>query len=158
MNLIPNGIVKRLYESANIMRWNDHIRPVDLSELDKQAHKTIIAFILAKFEETFKEMEIDWIKLIEGAIFEFLHRVVLTDIKPPVFHKMMAEKGTELNNWVIDTLKDDLLEVGDDFFEKFKQYWFDKLSWFSGNWKIRHIEIRMIFYSHNIPFSFALPI
>ena len=37
----------------------------------------------------------DWRKLIEGGIFEFLHRLLLTDIKPPVYHKLMDRKGDE---------------------------------------------------------------
>ncbi len=129
MNLIkemPHGIIKKLYDAANIMRWNDHIRPVELSELDKQAHKIIIAYIVAKFEETYRNADIDWIKLIEGSIFEFLHRVVLTDIKPPVFHKMMKEKGRELNQWVIKTLENNLKDVNQKFYKNFTLYWNDR--------------------------------
>jgi len=78
----PEGIVNKLYEAASILRWNDHVKPVELTEIDKQSHKMIIAFLLGKFEETYGNLIIDWVKLIEGSIFEFLHRVVLTDIKP----------------------------------------------------------------------------
>ena len=120
----PEGIVNKLYEAASILRWNDHVKPVELTEIDKQSHKMIIAFLLGKFEETYGNLKIDWVKLIEGSIFEFLHRVVLTDIKPPVFHKMMKEKGTELNAWVMNKLKKDLMDVSEVFFDKFKQYWF----------------------------------
>ena len=91
--MIRKGIIDRLFAAASIQRWNDHVRPVEFTELDKQAHKMVIAYVLAHLEATDRGAEIDWRKLIEGGIFEFLQRVILTDIKPPVFHKMMREKG-----------------------------------------------------------------
>ena len=44
------GLIERFYEAASIQRWNDHVRPFELTELDKQAHKMIISYVLAKFE------------------------------------------------------------------------------------------------------------
>ena len=87
--MIGQGIIDKFYDAASIQRWNDHVRPVEITELDKQAHKMVIAYVLAKFEETERNAKIDWNVLLEGGIFEFLHRVILTDIKPPVFHQMM---------------------------------------------------------------------
>jgi putative hydrolase of HD superfamily len=106
-------------------RWNDHIRPVELTELDKQAHKMVIAYVIAKFEESDRGIEINWQNLIEGSIFEFLHRTILTDIKPPVFHKMMEEKGEDLNRYVIQQLDTDMNGLGINFKENFKKYFFD---------------------------------
>lgn len=102
-------LIERFFEAASMQRWNDHIRPVELTELDKQAHKIVIAYVIAKIEEDRKgEGYINWIDLIEGFIFDFLYRLVLTDIKPPVFHRMMAERREELNTYVLKELKDDL--------------------------------------------------
>lgn len=117
-------LIKRFYDAASMQRWNDHIRLVELNELDKQAHKMVIAYVIAKFEEErLGKGQVDWIKLIEGGIFEFLHRLVLTDIKPPVFHKMMAEKGKELNKHVFKELQHDMGGLGDDKFkERFENY------------------------------------
>ncbi|HMK53782.1 MAG TPA: HD domain-containing protein [Methanobacteriaceae archaeon] len=111
-----------------MQRWNDHIRLVELNELDKQAHKMVIAYVLAKFEEErVGSGNLDWIKLIEGGIFEFLHRLVLTDIKPPVFHKMMAEKGKELNQHVFKDLNFDMDGLGDKGFkQRFENYFIHK--------------------------------
>lgn len=67
-------------------------------------------------------MKIDWEKLIEGGIFELLQRVVLTDIKPPVFHQMMKKKGKELNDAVLNSLKGDLEGVSGDLLGKFNSY------------------------------------
>ena len=47
---------------------------------------------LLNLKRRIEKSEINWQNLIEGGIFEFLHRTILTDIKPPVFHKMMEEK------------------------------------------------------------------
>jgi len=120
--MLTTGIIKRIYESANMHRWNDFPRTFDFIELDKQAHKMIIAYVLAKFEEDEKGVVIDWPRLIEGAIFEFLHRIILTDIKPPVFHKMMEEKGQKLNSWVLSQLNSDIKDLADGFENKFEEY------------------------------------
>jgi len=123
--MVSCQLIERCYECAHIRRWNDHIRPVEFTELDKQAHKMIIAYVLARFEEEGEAQDVDWIRLIEGGIFEFLHRIILTDIKPPVFHKMMREKGRELNEWVLEKLDDEISQVSGGFSERFKQYLFD---------------------------------
>jgi len=120
--MIPKGLIERFYEAANIQRWNDHVRPVEFTELDKQAHKMIIAYVLAKFEEAERDLKINWINLIEGSIFEFLRRVILTDIKPPVFHSMMAKKGKELNEWVLKQLENDIHDLPGNFKVHFKNY------------------------------------
>jgi len=116
------NLIERFYEAASMNRWNDHIRPVELTELDKQAHKMVIAYVIAKFEEKDRSVEINWQKLIEGGIFEFLHRTILTDIKPPVFHKMMEEKGESLNKHVIKMLENDMKGLNQDFKENFERY------------------------------------
>jgi putative hydrolase of HD superfamily len=120
--MIRKRLVERLYESASIQRWNDHVRPVELTELDKQAHKMVIAYVIAKSEETERKAAVNWLAIIEGGIFELLQRVILTDIKPPVFHKMMMNKGKELNQWVLNQLADDLTGVSPVFKEKFTEY------------------------------------
>lgn len=123
--MITKGLLQLLYEAASIQRWNDHNRPhKGFTELDKQAHKMVYAFVLAKFEEADKGVKVDWRKLVEGGFFEFLHRIVLTDIKPPIFHKLMAEKGDKLNTWVLDKLQDRLDEV-EGLQGKFRAYLFE---------------------------------
>jgi putative hydrolases of HD superfamily len=121
--MIGRELIELIYEAASIQRWNDHIRPHrGFTELDKQAHKMMFAYVLAKFEEDDRGAVVDWKKLIEGGIFEFLHRIVLTDIKPPVFHQLMAEKGELLNRWVIDRLQDKVSGIGGDFVANLERY------------------------------------
>ncbi|HOI40165.1 MAG TPA: HD domain-containing protein [Methanobacterium sp.] len=122
------NIIERFSKAASMQRWNDHIRPVEFTELDKQAHKMVIAYVIARFEEDHMGPgSVDWLALIEGGIFEFLHRTVLTDIKPPVFHRMMKEKGYELNKHVFKKLERDMEGLDQDFQKRFKDY-FQKTS------------------------------
>jgi len=120
--MIRKGIIEKIFEAASIQRWNDHIRPVQFTELDKQAHKMILAWVLGKFEETDKGSKVDWISLIEGAFFEFLQRVILTDIKPPVFYKLIEKKEKELNEFVIKKLESDLRDLENGLKERFEKY------------------------------------
>ena len=116
-------IIELFFKAANMQRWNDHIRPVELVELDKQAHKIIIAYVLAKTEEDDKDnVEIDWNQLIEKFLFEFFYRIVLTDIKPQVFHKMMKEKKENLNNFVLEKVGFKLSNFNEDFGKRFEKY------------------------------------
>lgn len=125
--MISKAFIELLYDAASIQRWNDHIRPSKgFTELDKQAHKMIIAFVLAKYEEEDRGVKIDWIKLINGCIFEFLHRIVLTDIKPPIYHQLMKKSGEKLNAWVLEQVDECIESIEGDFKEKFSRYLSDK--------------------------------
>ena len=71
-----------IHEAASIQRWNDHVGPGSgFTELDKQAHKMVFAYVIGKIEETDRRADINWRGLIEGGIFEFLHRIVLMFIR-----------------------------------------------------------------------------
>jgi len=116
--VINPKIVDYIFSSASIQRWNDYPRMVDLVELDKQAHKFIIAFFIAKLED-----DINFTHLIEAGIFEFLRRVVVTDIRPDVFRKALQKKGNEINNWVLGKLEESLQDIDNGLFlQKFKEY------------------------------------
>jgi putative hydrolase of HD superfamily len=123
--MLNKDFIEFLYEAAHIQRWNDHIRPNGFTELDKQAHKMMILYVLARYEEQDHGVKLNWRALVEGGIMEFLHRIVLTDIKPPVFHQLMRAHGKELNQWVYDELHDLLATVDKDFPKKMKKYFDD---------------------------------
>ncbi len=89
--MITRSLIELVFSAASMERWNDHPHPATFTELGKQAHKMIMAWVIARYEGEERGRDIDWTALIEGGIFEFLHRVVLTDIKPPVFHKLMQD-------------------------------------------------------------------
>ena len=116
--MITPVIIEQIFKSASISRWNDYPKMVNLVELDKQAHKFIIAYFLASFED-----DIDMGYLIEAGIFEFLARIVVTDIRPDVFHHIQKTHKEKINNWVLSILENDLkLVQNGEFFERFKNY------------------------------------
>ncbi|MCE7699309.1 MAG: hypothetical protein K8E24_011040 [Methanobacterium paludis] len=147
-------LMERFTKAASMQRWNDHIRPVKFTELDKQAHKMVIAYVLAKSEEErrkeylassdgdFQSKPVNWRYLIEGGIFEFLHRLILTDIKPPVFHKMIENRETEelLNYHVFNELKGDMVGLNKKFYKRFTNYF--------ENPKTDNIERRILRAAH----------
>ena len=68
------------FDATNMHRWNDHIRPLDLTELDKQAHKAAIAWVLGRCWELDTGRELDWRTVIEHSMFSFIERCVMTDL------------------------------------------------------------------------------
>ena len=123
--MISKSLYLKLLDAASMQRWNDKIRPVELRELDKQAHKMIIAWFLGKFEEG--RDGFDWAALIEGGIFELLERLVLTDLKPQIFDRIRedSEKYGKLSDWVFGRLHGVLFPLGEQFLERFRTYFSD---------------------------------
>ena len=120
--MIKKSLISLIYEAASIHRWNDHIRPwTGFTELDKQAHKMFYAYVLARCEGD----NVDRLKLVEGGIFEFFHRSILTDIKPPIYHKLVKEKGNQIDQWVLEELKENLQAIGGGFYERMRMYYLD---------------------------------
>ncbi|XPV67682.1 MAG: HD domain-containing protein [Halarcobacter sp.] len=116
--MINPKIIDYIFSSASIQRWNDYPRMVELVELDKQAHKFIIAYFIAKLEK-----DVNFTHLIEAGIFEFLRRVVVTDIRPDVFRNALKKKEKEINTWVISNLEKSLKDIDDGIFlQKFEDY------------------------------------
>lgn len=100
MSALSAEMLYLFFDSANMHRWNDHLRPLDLTELDKQAHKAAIAWILGKRAES-EGRTIDWNGIIGGCMFSFIRRAVLTDLKPQVFHRVVEEKMEQVNAFVL---------------------------------------------------------
>jgi len=123
--MIRKALALRLFDAANMQRWNDKICPVELRELDKQAHKMIIAYVLGKFE---KSRDFSWTELIEGGIFEFLHRLVLTDLKPQIFYRIKEDRAKfeQLNRWVYQQLEPAISPLGSDFTREFRNYFTER--------------------------------
>jgi len=122
---IRKALILKIFDAANMQRWNDKIRPVELRELDKQAHKMVLAYFLGKFEEGREGF--DWIEIIEGGLFEFLQRLVITDLKPQIFYEIQkdGEKYRKLNEWVYDKLAFFISPLGEEFCARFRRYFSD---------------------------------
>ncbi len=116
--MLSAGLIEHFFTAASIQRWNDYPRMVELVELDKQAHKFIIAFFLANMEE-----DVNHVHLIEAGIFEFLRRGIVTDIRPDVFRQALQKKEKEINKWVLTKLQDHLTDIENgDFYKRFEDY------------------------------------
>jgi len=120
--MISRLLALRLFEAFSIQRWNDRIYPVEMSEMDKQAFKTVLTYFFAKLEEE-KGQKIDWDYLIYGSLFALLKNIALSDIKAPVIKKIKQdhqEAYKKLNVWVVDSYRSiiddrDLLDRFEDF-------------------------------------------
>ncbi|MBN2484208.1 MAG: HD domain-containing protein [Candidatus Omnitrophica bacterium] len=125
--MVRKALLLKIFDAASMQRWNDQIRPVELTELDKQAHKMIIAYVLGRCEEDAGNEKLDWVQIVEGGIFEFLQRTVLTDIKPPLFHRIKEnrKKYEDLNEWVYKKLYPVISPLGEGFCLRFKSYLLD---------------------------------
>jgi len=123
--MVTSGLLVRLFDAAYMQRWNDQIRPVELTELDKQAHKMVIAYVLAKYETP--TVTFDWAAMIEAGMFEYLQRLVLTDLKPQVFYKIKEDSNRyeKLNDWVYAALEPMIAPLGSDFCTRFRAHFSD---------------------------------
>ncbi len=121
--MIKPELINQIHNATVIQRWNDHIRPsTGFTEIDKQAHKTFFAYVLAKCQAE-EDENFNTCALVEGLIFEFLHRSVLTDIKPPIYYKLKSKMGTGIDEWVADELKDFIDCIPGGFSERFRRYY-----------------------------------
>ncbi|HVN96963.1 MAG TPA: HD domain-containing protein [Syntrophorhabdaceae bacterium] len=120
--MIERPFILEIFGAAAMQRWNDKIRPVELKELDKQAHKMTIAYFLGRFEEQTEGF--NWSEVIEGGLFEFLERLVITDLKPQIFNRIKEDKNKykKLNQWVFKKLEPIVAPLGAGFFERFQRY------------------------------------
>lgn len=100
--ILKRSLLLHFFEAFNVQRWNDRIRPIDLTEMEKNAHKMVIAYCLGKCEEQ-EGTTVDWDKVIKGGIFELLKRIAIADMKSTVYRKIKAEHKSEyarLNKWI----------------------------------------------------------
>ena len=119
--MINAKLIEHIFKAASISRWNDYPKMTNLVELDKQAHKFIIAYFIAKFEHG-----VDMNYIIEAGIFEFLSRVVVTDIRPDVFHQIQKQKKEQVNGWVLTMLENLVKDIDDgEFLKRLRKYLID---------------------------------
>ncbi|SDB09998.1 putative hydrolases of HD superfamily [Desulfonatronum thiosulfatophilum] len=129
MASIRKSLLQLIFSGSFMKRWNDKLRPMELLEVDKQAHKMIVAWML--FELNSRDMAPDQRlvlgrRIVEGGIFEYLYRLVITDIKPPVFYQIKANPAhyRQLTDWVLEQLKPRVDCLGASFWERFR-LWLD---------------------------------
>jgi putative hydrolase of HD superfamily len=121
--MIRKAFLLKLLDAAYMQRWNDKIRPVELIELDKQAHKMIVAHFLARVEQE-DGAPVQWARMVESGIFELLQRIVITDLKPQIFYKIKADtkKYKQLNDWVYGELRQVISPLGKAFCRRYQDH------------------------------------
>ena len=120
--ILDMDLLCKFFDATNMHRWNDHIRPLDLTELDKQAHKAAIAWVLGRCWELDTGKKLDWRTVIEHSMFSFIERCVMTDIKPPLFHRIKEEKAQEVADYVMSELRRDVPNLAPDFLDRMESY------------------------------------
>lgn len=106
MQSLRKSLLQFVFSGSSMRRWNDKLRPVELYEVDKQAHKMITAFLLYQLQcRSLGEEERLALgrQVIEGGLFDYFYRLVITDIKPPIFYRIKEnqEQYAQLTNWVL---------------------------------------------------------
>lgn len=103
--IVNSKLLNELFRAFHIQRWNDRLRPMELIEMDKHALKMILAYCFGRLEEH-AGRQVDWHEIIRGGIYEMMRRIVISDIKSPIFseikkHSTVYEK---LNRYVFKEL------------------------------------------------------
>jgi putative hydrolase of HD superfamily len=94
-----------------------------LWELDKQGHKMILAWLLwhCNAEDLPRDERLALgLQVVEGGLFNCLYRLVITDIKPPVFYRIKANKAhyAQLTDFVLRELEPAVRPLGEDFWDR----------------------------------------
>ena len=101
---MKKDFILKIFEGFSIVRWNDLVRPFDVVEMDKDAEKLVVAYIIGKFEEH-RGVMIDWEWMIYASLFDLLRKISLCDIKSPVQRLIKTQYPDEfirLNEWVLE--------------------------------------------------------
>lgn len=124
MPIIRKNLLQLIFSGAHMKRWNDKLRPVALIEVDKQAHKMMVAWTL--FELNARGLPGDERRalgeaVMEGGLFDYFYRLVITDIKPPIFYRIKEnpEHFAQLTGWVLERLSPAMQPLGPEFWERF---------------------------------------
>ena len=112
----------KIFEGFSIERWNDMVRPFDLVQMDKDAERLFVAYIIGKYEEQ-NGVKIDWEWMMYASLFELLRKIALCDIKSPVQRLIREEYPAEyirLNEWVLEQYRHLIDDT--DLFSRFTLY------------------------------------
>jgi len=89
--MIGKELIELIFKAFSVERWNDKLRPIPLMQMDKHAHKMMIAYVLARYEEDCVN-EFSWRDIIRGGIYELMRRSVISDIQSPVYREIAKNK------------------------------------------------------------------
>ena len=124
---IRKGLLQFIFSGSYMKRWNDKLRSMELIEIDKQAHKMIVAWLLCqragKDLSPHDRLALEE-QVVEGGIFDYLFRLIITDIKPPILYRIKEnpEHYQRLATWGMAQLEPHVHPLGDAFLERFNRY------------------------------------
>ncbi|MGE4296414.1 MAG: HD domain-containing protein [Desulfovibrionaceae bacterium] len=127
MPSIRKSLLQFVFNGAFMKRWNDKLRPMELLEVDKQAHKMIVAWVLYTKNARNKSPEERLIlgrTIVEGGLFDYFYRLVITDIKPPIFYQIKSNPDhyRRLTEWVISQVEPYVLPLSEGFWTRLRTY------------------------------------
>ncbi len=128
MTSIRKGLLQFVFSGSYMKRWNDKLRPMDFIEIDKQSHKMIVAWLLCQLNARRLPSEEDRLLLerqvIEYGMFDYFFRLVITDIKPPVYYRIRenSEHYRQLASWALRELERHVRPLGEEFWQRLTNY------------------------------------
>ncbi len=60
--MITRSLIDLVFSASSMERWNDHPHPATFTELGKQAHKMIMAWVIYRYESEVRETPQNWIR------------------------------------------------------------------------------------------------
>ncbi len=127
MLTVRKSLLQFVFSGSFMKRWNDKLRPVELVEVEKQAHKMMLAFVLyllnSKDLQEEEQIELGEEVILKG-IFDYFYRLIITDIKPPIYYKIKGNPAhfSELTSWVLEQLHPKIECLGESFWQKLVNY------------------------------------
>lgn len=122
--MIGKELIELIFKAFSVERWNDKLRPIPLMQMDKHAHKMMIAYVLGRYEEDCGN-EFSWRDIIRGGIYELMRRSVISDIQSPVYREI-AKNKTLLHKLNYMIYKEVETKLPDDTIRKeFERYLLD---------------------------------
>jgi len=124
---IRKGLLQLVFSGSFMKRWNDKMRPMELVEVDKQAHKMIVAWLLFELNSqnlSAGDRTVLGEDIVRGGIYDYLYRLVITDIKPPIFYQIKSNPAhyQKLTAWVLNELQPRVQPLGKDFWDGMKDH------------------------------------
>lgn len=153
---LRKSLLQLIFSGSYMLRWNDKLRPTELWEIDKQGHKMILAFVL--LQEKYAALpQQEYLALaqevIEGSIFDYLYRCIVTDLKPPVFYRIKnnAEHYRKLTDYALSRLEPITRSLDEAFWQRLCTWHHDTAEnnarhiltaahWFTSRWEFNLLK------------------
>ena len=85
-----------VFSGSYLLRWNDKLRPMELQEIDKQAHKLLVAYIL--FNENSREMQPLQKLILPGKLSKALFLITFTGLSLQTSNHLFFIKSGKIAN------------------------------------------------------------